>query len=100
IARRLIWQFEDGERRTTAAWLNGELAGSDDEPLAALGEETRVRLWHPIDTHADVVRAWQGWLERHEVTQPFKQAHREVYRVTDAERQTDTYSNRFAAHIL
>jgi hypothetical protein len=46
------------------------------------------------------VRAWQAWLERHEVTQPFKQAHRELYRVTDAERQTDTYSNRFAAHIL
>jgi hypothetical protein len=34
------------------------------------------------------------------VTQPFKQAHREVYVLTDAERQTKTYSNRFAAHIL
>ena len=32
--------------------------------------------------------------------QPFKQAHREVYLLTDAERNTRTYSNRFAAHII
>jgi hypothetical protein len=34
------------------------------------------------------------------ITQPFKQAHREVYLLTDAERRTHTYSNRFAAHVL
>ena len=32
--------------------------------------------------------------------QPFKQAHREVYLLTDAERETETYSNRFASHII
>lgn len=37
---------------------------------------------------------------RHRITQPFKQAHREVYLITDAERATATHSNRFAAHIL
>jgi hypothetical protein len=46
------------------------------------------------------VLAWRQWLERHEIRQPFKQAHREVYILTDAERATETYSNRFAAHIL
>ncbi|WP_372352851.1 DUF4132 domain-containing protein [Streptomyces sp. KL116D] len=44
--------------------------------------------------------AWRDWLERHAITQPFKQAHREVYLLTDAERTTGTYSNRFAAHIV
>ena len=34
------------------------------------------------------------------MTQPIKQAHREIYLLTDAERQTQSYSNRFAAHIL
>ena len=48
---------------------------------------------------AEVV-AWRDWLERHRVPQPFKQAHREVYLLTDAERRTGTYSNRFAAHVL
>jgi Domain of unknown function (DUF4132) len=37
---------------------------------------------------------------RHKVVQPFKQAHRELYPLTDAERATGTYSNRFAGHIL
>ena len=32
--------------------------------------------------------------------QPFKQAHREVYLLTDAERNTRTYSNRFAGHVI
>jgi hypothetical protein len=48
----------------------------------------------------DSVRAWRQWLERHQVVQPFKQAHREIYVLTDAERRTRTYSNRFAAHII
>ncbi len=34
------------------------------------------------------------------MVQPFKQAHREIYILTDAECQTGTYTNRFAAHIL
>jgi hypothetical protein len=34
------------------------------------------------------------------VTQPIKQAHREIYLLTDAERNTRTYSNRYAAHVL
>ena len=34
------------------------------------------------------------------MVQPFKQAHREVYRLTPAEEETGNYSNRFAAHIL
>jgi hypothetical protein len=47
-----------------------------------------------------VVLAWRQWLEAHQVQQPFKQAHREIYPLTDAERTTGVYSNRFAAHIL
>ncbi|MDM4784539.1 DUF4132 domain-containing protein [Micromonospora sp. b486] len=37
---------------------------------------------------------------RHRLTQPFKQAFREVYLLTLAEERTGSYSNRFAAHIL
>jgi hypothetical protein len=40
------------------------------------------------------------WLEDREIVQPFKQAHREIYLLTDAERVTNNYSNRFAAHII
>ena len=46
------------------------------------------------------MKAWRRFLEEREITQPFKQAHREVYLLTAAEERTATYSNRFAAHIL
>jgi hypothetical protein len=46
------------------------------------------------------VLAWRDWLAELEIRQPFKQAHREVYLLTDAERTTMTYSNRFAAHVI
>ena len=62
--------------------------------------EGPVRLWHPIHSDVQTVLAWRCWLEDREVRQPFKQAHREVYLLTDAERATGTFSNRFAAHIL
>ncbi|MEU5148045.1 DUF4132 domain-containing protein [Streptomyces yangpuensis] len=93
LARRLIWTvdgtpvcFADGALRT--------LAG------ATVTEGAAVELWHPVGREPAEVLAWREWLERHTVTQPFKQAHREVYLLTDAERRTRTYSNRFAAHVL
>jgi hypothetical protein len=100
LCRRLIWRFETGGRADAGAWLDGRLVDAEDAPLERPGEETRVSLWHPVTATVDEVRGWRGWLERHGVTQPFKQAHREVYLLTDAERRTGTYSNRFAAHIL
>ncbi|MEV6783012.1 DUF4132 domain-containing protein [Streptomyces sp. NPDC051098] len=93
LAHRLLWTV-DG---TTCGYAEGELRGQDDEPVT---DGTGVELWHPVGKDAaDVVR-WRLWLERHAITQPFKQAHREVHPLTDAERTTGTYSNRFAGHIL
>jgi hypothetical protein len=99
VAKHLIWRFTDGECSIDAVWLNGQLVDADDRPLN-LSETMTVSSWHPILCDADEVLKWRNWLERHQVTQPFKQAHREVYLLTDAERTTRVYSNRFAAHIL
>jgi hypothetical protein len=107
LARRLIWRFswqsapgdDGGERVADGIWHDGMLAGSDDRPLDA-PETATVTPWHPVYADAGDVLAWREWLERHRVTQPFKQAHREIYLLTDAERRTRVYSNRFAAHIL
>ncbi|WP_254389733.1 DUF4132 domain-containing protein [Streptomyces sp. AC550_RSS872] len=93
LARRLLWTV-DG---TTAGYADGELRTLADAPVR---EGTRVELWHSVGREPAEIVAWRDWLERHGVTQPFKQAHREVYLLTDAERATGTYSNRFAAHVL
>jgi len=65
-----------------------------------MAAQQSARLWHPIHGDAQTVLHWRCWLEDHGIRQPFRQAHREIYVLTDAERTTRTYSNRFAAHIL
>ncbi len=99
IARRLIWQVEAGGGETVI-WHDGALVNAAHEPVAWPGDAASVRLWHPLTTASEVAAAWRDWLDAHGVVQPFKQAHREIYVLTDAERRTGTYSNRFAAHIL
>lgn len=93
LARRLLWTV-DG---TTVGYADGALRTLADDPVT---QGTEVELWHPVGHEPAQIVAWRDWLERHGITQPFKQAHREVYLLTDAERATHTYSNRFAAHIL
>ncbi|HVM59697.1 MAG TPA: DUF4132 domain-containing protein [Verrucomicrobiae bacterium] len=100
MARRLIWSFQYGERRSQAIWRDGKLVDSHGWPLDWLTPDVEVRLWHPVGFDAGTVLSWRNWLAEHEVTQPFKQAHREIYLLTDAEIATATYSNRFAGHIL
>lgn len=101
LARRLIWSFApEGKNATSAMWHDGDLVDHQGKSLSDLGEHTSVELWHPVGAPVDDVVAWREWLDRHEVSQPFKQAHREIYLLTDAERNTETYSNRFAAHVI
>ncbi|MEW2398621.1 DUF4132 domain-containing protein [Streptomyces sp. NPDC046862] len=97
LARRLLWVV-DG---TAVGFADRELRTLTDDPVApARDGDSEVQPWHPVGREPAEVVAWRDWLERHAVTQPFKQAHCEVYLLTDAERATHTYSNRFAAHIV
>jgi len=94
MSRRLIWQFSSGE---TAIWHDGATLDWSGREVTPAGP---VRLWHPIRSDVQTVLSWRCWLEDRRAKQPFKQAHREVYLLTDAERATGLYSNRFASHIL
>jgi hypothetical protein len=99
FATRLIWEFADGgETRTAIPW-QGKLVDWAGHAVQ-LSQQARVRMWHPIRSDVQAILSWRCWLEDHQVRQPFKQAHREVYLLTDAERETGTYSNRFASHII
>lgn len=100
LARRLIWHFASGARSAVGAWLDDRIVDADDATIDWPDDAAQVRLWHPLGFPVDTVRAWRAWLERHARSQPFKQAHREIYLLTDAELTTATYSNRFAAHIV
>jgi hypothetical protein len=99
LVQRLIWCFTLAGTSTVGLPLGGtieDIAGR--RPVA--GPDSTVTLWHPLTEQADTVLAWRQRLATLGVIQPFKQAHREIYLLTDAERQTNLYSNRFAAHLL
>lgn len=95
IARRLIWNV--GER--SAIFSEGRLVDRNGNEVVAEGD-MEVSLWHPIGRSVEEITGWRERLEGLGITQPFKQAHREIYLLTDAERTTNVYSNRFAAHII
>lgn len=101
LARRLIWRFStaDGACIGDGIWHEGQFVAADGQPID-IPAGAIVSPWHPVWCEATEVLAWRDWLERHEIVQPFKQAQREIYLLTDAERATRVYSNRFAGHIL
>jgi hypothetical protein len=99
MVRRLLWELSGSASRRVAAWEGSGFV--DAEGRAAGGsDQTRIALWHPVRSLPAEIAAWRTRLEERGITQPFKQAHREIYLLTDAERETHVYSNRFASHIL
>ena len=96
LARRLIWTV-GGKAVLPVGEGFADVSGL---AMTGLSDEAEIKLWHPINAEPKEVLRWRDALETRQLVQPFKQAHREVYLLTDAERTTATYSNRFAAHIL
>ncbi len=106
LSRRLIWMFRDSGseawRAATYDDASGALIDATGKPVSIDVDVASVRLWHPIEAPGgtDETLAWRRFFEEREIRQPFKQAHREIYLLTDAERRTETYSNRYAAHVI
>lgn len=98
LCRRLIWNVHHGDERVAAIWSSDGMSDVGGKPVSLDGAE--ITLWHPIGCEVAKVMAWRARLGALGIVQPFKQAHREVYLVTDAERRTGAYSNRFAGHIV
>jgi hypothetical protein len=103
LARRLIWRVRTSASapwRSVTHLVKLGLCDVQGRPVEIVEQGAQVRLWHPIEVDAAEALAWRRFFEDRELRQPFKQAHREIYLLTDAERRTGTYSNRYAAHII
>lgn len=95
VARRLIWVI-DG----IPAFFDDNKMRDIDDKAVQIKSDSIIQLFHPIDFKVETVLSWREKLFAKNIKQPFKQAWREVYILTDAERKTHHYSNRFAGHIL
>jgi len=101
LTERLIWRFSSTDGAETVAMVrDGAFIGPDGGELGLPRDVARVHLWHPLESPAETVAAWRNFLSENRIRQPFIQAWRPIYLVTDAERVTSNYSNRFAGHIL
>ncbi len=100
LGRKLIWVFSDAQGWERAGiWSNGDIRDSGGK-LVNLARATQVRLWHPLSYSAAEVQRWRARVFSSGIRQPFRQAFREFYQVTDDERETRLYSNRFAGALL
>src|SRR5213075_414946 len=100
LARRLIWEFKDGNQTAMGIWHDGQLVDVDLKPIATESPSVTVRLWHPIGRDDDDVAAWRERIETLQIRQPLKQAHREIYGLEGLDFRTPTWSDRFAGHVL
>jgi Domain of unknown function (DUF4132) len=96
LARRIIWVADNA---VSFLPTRDGCVGPNGEPLE-ISPSAAICLWHPIHAETDEVAVWRQCLMDRGILQPFRQVWREVYRITDAERATATYSNRFAGQIL
>ncbi len=96
----LIWSFEADGLPCSAMLTDGGFRGLQDRDIEAPAREAAVVLWHPVTVSAEEVLAWRHRLQALGISQPFRQAHRESYALTEADHRTGSYSKRFAAHIL
>ncbi|WP_207494835.1 DUF4132 domain-containing protein [Aridibaculum aurantiacum] len=100
FARKMIWTLEEGGKKENVLYLDDQWVSLQGVLSFEPGEDTLVRLWHPVASSVQEISDWRNFLVEREIVQPLKQAFREVYLLTDAEITTRTYSNRMAAHIL
>lgn len=99
LAKKIIWNFEENDIKITAFYIDNQWINERGE-VVVLPKNPSVSLWHPVFATLETVSAWRNFLMEKEILQPLKQAFREVYILTEAERRTETYSNRMAAHVL
>lgn len=99
VIQKVIFNFSNGSENVLAIYLKDQFYTIDFE-LLDLEKFTQVSLWHPATSSTQEVKAWRSFLMEGQIQQPFKQAYREIYLLTDAEVFTKTYSNRMASHIL
>src|SRR5215469_130039 len=100
LGRKLIWVFSN-ERgwEHSGLYRDGQVCGPRGDVID-LAQATKVRLWHPLFSEESELHAWRECIFASGVRQPFRQAFREFYEVTDDERQTKMYSNRFAGVLM
>ncbi|MCJ8206762.1 DUF4132 domain-containing protein [Pseudomonas sp. RGM2987] len=97
LLEQLIVQTDDA----ALGWLDSATLTVTDLEGRRHAIEKNLRIAHPFHLFtAGQLSAWQKEVVSQRRVQPFKQAFRELYLLTPAERDTRLWSNRFVGHRL
>ncbi|MBA4155403.1 DUF4132 domain-containing protein [Flavobacterium sp.] len=99
VIHKMIFKLSNEKETVLAIFLNNQWVTVSQEVIE-IENYLEAMLWHPATSTTNEVREWRNFLMNNQIQQPFKQAYREIYLLTDAEVTTRTYSNRMASHIL
>ncbi len=97
FATGLIWGvYEDGKLIQSFRYMEDGSFNTEDEEEYILPESAAapcaqtISLAHPIELTDVSLSKWRQQLEDYEITQPITQLYRQVYRLTDAEKEMPT----------
>lgn len=91
ISGEQIGFYQDGTFRVLSK-------DGNDLVIHKLGAKAKLRIAHPGDLVDRRWAAWQAFVMKNQIVQPFKQVFREFYVMTADERKADGYSQRFAGY--
>ncbi|WP_435261264.1 DUF4132 domain-containing protein [Tenacibaculum sp. nBUS_03] len=100
LSKKLIWIVKNENKQEACFYLKDKWVNACQKEINWIDEGCSFQLWHPIYGTTNEVLEWRNFLVKFQITQPLKQAFRELYLLTEAEVNTKTYSNRMASHIL
>lgn len=84
----LIWGvYENDKLVQSFRYMEDGSFNTPDEEEYTLPEGAAIGLVHPMELDEETLAAWREQLSDYEITQPFPQLDRPVYRLTDAERK-------------
>lgn len=96
----LIWGvYEQGTLKDTFRYMEDGSFNTVDEEEYELPTEGMIGLVHPVELDAETIGAWKEQLSDYEVTQPIPQLERQVFDITEEERQ-ETELTRFGGKIM
>ena len=87
------------ELKTTFRYMEDGSFNTVDEEEYELPEGALIGLVHPVELSSEVLAAWKEQLSDYEVTQPFDQLERTVYRITEEEKNEKELT-RFGGMVL
>lgn len=97
----LIWSAREvdglSERRLLVIGGQGFDRAGAVSPLPE--GDARMRVWHPAESAPEEIESWRRLVEV-TLTQPFRQAHRELYRPDRSDGTDPRRSKRFADHVV